>query len=159
MQKILFVCLGNICRSPLAEGVFSKLIQEAGLAKQFEVDSAGTAGYHVEERPHRGSQRVAQAHGVSLDGQCARQIVAADFDRFDWLIGMDRANVNTLLRLRPDARDKVHLLLDFDETDVKDVHDPYYDDNFEHTYRQVETGCQGFLKFLGEQRSRTPAVT
>jgi len=151
MQKILFVCLGNICRSPLAEGVFRKMVQDADLADQFEIDSAGTASYHIGDPPSMGSQRLAIDHGASLDGQRARQVKASDFEQFDWLIAMDQSNMNNLLRLSPESANKIRLLLDFVDEANNEVHDPYYDGNYALTYHQVETGCRGFLRFLQQQ--------
>lgn len=153
MQKVLFVCLGNICRSPLAEGIFRKRVQDAGLADQFEMDSAGTASYHIGKAPSMGSQQMAIDHGASLDGQRARQVKASDFDEFDWLITMDQSNMNNLLRLSPTSANKIRLLLDFSEETQKEVHDPYFDNNYAMTYHQVETGCRGFLAFLKSQAS------
>lgn len=151
MQKILFVCLGNICRSPLAQGVFEKMIQDEGMANQFEADSAGTANYHVGERPSMGSQQMAVANGASLDGQRARQVKASDFEEFDWLIAMDQSNMNNLLRQSPASANKIRLLMDFTDEPQKEVHDPYYDNNYALTYHQVNIGCQGLFEFLKQQ--------
>lgn len=151
-MKVLFVCLGNICRSPLAEGVFRKFAQQAGVSDRFEVDSAGTSSYHVGESPHPGARHIAAQHGISLDGGYARRITPDDLERFDWLIAMDRSNAEALVRLDPAVRDKVRLLLDFADVGEKDVHDPYYDGSFEWTYRQIEAGCRGLLDHLRQQR-------
>jgi protein-tyrosine phosphatase len=146
--KILFVCLGNICRSPLAEGLFRRLAEEAGAGDRFEVDSAGTSSYHVGEEPHAGTRRIAEQQGISLDGKRARQVGLDDLENFDLLIAMDRKNAAGLLDLSPAARDKVHLLLDYADVGTKDVHDPYFDGDFERTYRQIEAGCQGLLRHV-----------
>jgi protein-tyrosine phosphatase len=148
MTRVLFVCLGNICRSPLAQGVFEKLVNDAGLSDQFEVDSAGTASYHVGNRPHHGSQRVAVSHDISIDEQRSRQLKPSDYETFDWLIAMDESNLNHMRKAAPHLEDRIQLLLDFADHDEKEVHDPFYDDNFARTYHQVEAGCRSFLEYL-----------
>ncbi len=146
--RILFVCLGNICRSPLAEGLFRKLAQEAGLHDPIEVKSAGTSAYHLDEPPHPGVRQLAREYGFSLDGKRSRQITPEDLQRFDLIIAMDRSNLEDLLAMDPSVREKTHLLLEFAETDEKDVHDPYYNRDFQLTYEQVEAGCRGLIEHL-----------
>jgi protein-tyrosine phosphatase len=132
--SVCFVCLGNICRSPTAEGVFRHLVLQAGLVDAIAIDSAGTAAYHVGEPPDRRSSRTARDRGIALEGR-ARQFRAEDFRRFDHVIAMDRSNFRDLLSLAPDedARAKVELLRQFDperrstlDDDDADVPDPYY---------------------------------
>jgi protein-tyrosine phosphatase len=120
--RILFVCLGNICRSPTAEGVMRHLLRERGLEDQVEVESAGTGGWHVGAAPDPRSTEAALRRGITLEG-AARQVTTADFEAFDLLVAMDRSNLADLLALAPDeaAREKVRLLL----VDA-DVPDPYY---------------------------------
>lgn len=147
MIKITFVCLGNICRSPMAEAVFTDLVEKEGLADQFEIDSAGTSSYHVGDSAHPGTRRVLRQHGIAGTGR-SRQVNRADLEEADYLIAMDRANASDLhhmaRRLPLDGR--VHLLLDFaPNVRVKDVPDPYYAGNFEDVYRLVEAGCRGLL--------------
>ncbi len=145
MVRVLFVCLGNICRSPMAEAVFQRLVEEAGLADKVQVDSAGTSAYHVGEPAHPGTQRVLAHHGIQYGGR-ARQLAGSDVagDRV-YLIAMDSDNATELRRRFGDAA-PVHRLLDFaDHTAARDVPDPYYSDNFDYVYRLVEDGCLGLL--------------
>lgn len=125
--RILFVCLGNICRSPAAEGVFATLVEREGRSAEFELDSAGTGAWHVGEPPDARMRRAAEARGITLTGR-ARQVTAADFDRFDLIFAMDRQNRTELLeRAPPDQRHKVQLFRDHDaDAPGEDVPDPYY---------------------------------
>ena len=153
MINICFVCLGNICRSPLAEGVFKHLAGQAGRAAEFHVESAGTGGWHVGEAPDLRSQRVALAHGIRLESH-AQQFRAQDFARFDRVLALDGEIASDLRHLAPSAaaRAKIHLLREYDaEADGNhDVPDPYYGgpDEFERVYAMVERGCAGLLKEL-----------
>jgi low molecular weight protein-tyrosine phosphatase len=150
--SILFVCLGNICRSPLAEGVFRHLVEERGLADRFHVDSAGTGDWHVGQPPDPRSTAVAAAHGVVLTG-LGRQVSAPDLDHFDHIVAMDRDNLHDLERLA-DAHGgpaQLHLLRDFDPgADHPDVPDPYYGGpgGFERVYAMVRRSCEGLLDEL-----------
>src|SRR3712207_5792833 len=114
-MKLLFVCLGNICRSPTAEGVMRRLVREAGLEPQFEIESAGTGDWHIGRPPDARATAAARARGITLDG-AARQIAREDFERFDHVLVMDRANLRDVLAVAPDpdARRKVRLLREFD---------------------------------------------
>ena len=153
--RVLFVCTGNICRSPLAEGIFRKLVDDHGRSEQFEVDSAGTTGFHVGEPPHRGVARLAQAHGVGLDGR-ARQVTGEELDDYDWIIGMTPEHIEHLRWMNPDAGDRIRLLLDFagePHIDAPGVHDPYYDGDFQRTFDQVEAGCRGLLAHLIDEHA------
>ena len=124
-KSILFVCLGNICRSPLAEGVFAAVLQEKRLSGFFELDSAGTGGWHAGSAPDPRSVAIAASHGIDISGQQARKVTAGDFSRFDLILGMDQSNVEELQRLAPaDARDRIHLFLEFADGKVRDVPDP-----------------------------------
>lgn len=147
-MKVLFVCLGNICRSPLAEGLFKELLRKEGLTDRVEVESAATSDYHVGEPPHPEVRRLAEAHGFSLDGKRARQLTPQDLEEFDLVVAMDRSNLEEILAMNPAAEGKTHLLLDFAQVREKDVHDPYYSGGFELTYRQIEAGCRGLLEHL-----------
>lgn len=136
MTKVLMVCLGNICRSPLAQGILESKVDSG----EVEVDSAGTAAYHVGELPDPRSIATARDHGIDLTSQRARQFVTEDFDRFDHIFVMDRSNEQNVLRLARNASDeeKVHLILN--ETypgENREVPDPYYggDQGFEHVYQ------------------------
>ena len=143
--RVLFVCLGNICRSPMAEAVFQRLVDEAGLAEQIEVDSAATSAYHVGEQAHPGTRRVLARHGITYDGR-ARQLRQEDADDDKtYLIAMDNENVASLRTLYGE-QPHIHRLLDFaSHTPVHDVPDPYYSDNFDYVYRLVDDGCHGLL--------------
>jgi protein-tyrosine phosphatase len=146
-MRILFVCMGNICRSPTAEGVMRRLIDDAGL--DIAVDSAGTGGWHAGEPPDERATQAARRRGVTLSG-AARQVRPADFRRFDMLIAMDRGNLRELLAMAPDeeAAAKVRLLV----ADA-DVPDPYYggDRGFETVLDMVEAACR---ELLDELRAR-----
>lgn len=154
-MKILFVCTGNICRSPLAKGLLEKLVGDASVADRFEIESAGTTGYHVGESPHPGVRNLAEQNGFSLDGMRARQVNPRELREADWIIAMTPSHVEQLVRMDPHVRHRVRLLLDFAEESEQGVHDPYYDGDFEKTYRQVEAGCRGFLDFLLKQPQGT----
>lgn len=153
MIRICFVCLGNICRSPLAEGVFRHLAAAAGRSTDFHVESAGLGDWHVGEPPDSRARRVAAQHGVALDSR-ARQFRARDFGRFDVILAADEDIHAGLLRLAPDAdaRRKVYLLRDTDPLAGadKDVPDPYYGDygGFERVYTLIERSCRGWLERL-----------
>ncbi|MGI8557710.1 MAG: low molecular weight protein-tyrosine-phosphatase [Solirubrobacteraceae bacterium] len=148
--RVLFVCLGNICRSPTAEGVMRSLADAQSF--ELELDSAGTGGWHVGSAPDARATQAAAARGIALAGS-ARQVTAADFERFDLLVAMDRANARELRGLAPDAesRDKVALLRSWDpEASSPDVPDPYYDGGggFEEVLDAVQAACYGLLAEL-----------
>ena len=147
--RILFVCLGNICRSPLAEGVFRSLADARGVGGDFEVDSAGTSGYHGGEPPDARMREVAEANGVRLDSR-ARAVDAADFERFDHILCMDERNHAALLARGAPAH-KLRLLLSVDPSlAMREVPDPYYggDDGFHAVYRLVHGACAALLDEL-----------
>ena len=160
MTRILFVCLGNICRSPTAEAVMTRLVADAGLAGEVEVQSAGTGAWHVGNPPDARAAAAAAARGFEMQS-VARQVAAEDFDAFDLLVAMDRDNLRNLRRLAPDAEAarKARLLREFDPASAGapdlDVPDPYYggDDGFEHVLDLVEAACAGLL---AELRGATP---
>lgn len=153
MLRLCFVCLGNICRSPTAEGIMLHLVTQSGLSDHVEIDSAGTGGYHVGERPDRRSLQTARTRGVPLPSR-ARQWIASDFARFDLILAMDADNRADLLQLAPDqeARDKVLLLRSFDPEAPPDapVPDPYYGgpEGFEEVFDVCEAACRGLLAHL-----------
>ncbi len=154
--KVLFVCLGNICRSPMAEGLFLHLIQEEGIADRFEVDSAGTAGYHVGEPADSRMRETAQSHGVHLPSR-ARKFIAEDLDRFDYVLPMDRSNLQNIERLNhpyADNKAKVVMMRDYDpKPGDGNVPDPYYGgrDGFENVYQILLRSNQEFLKQIREE--------
>jgi len=146
--RILFVCLGNICRSPTAEAVMRGLVADAGLEGEIEVESAGTGDWHVGYPPDERSVAAAAERGVNLDG-AARQVISGDFDGFDLLVAMDRQNRDDLLALAADekARAKVKLLREFSDGEL-DVPDPYYggENGFAEVVEVVERACAGLLE-------------
>jgi protein-tyrosine phosphatase len=154
--SVLFVCLGNICRSPMAEGVFRHLISEEGLEDRIEVDSAGTGSWHVGESPDPRSIRTAQSHGVTLSGS-ARHVRPEDFRRFDYLVAMDRENLENLEEFRDGVKGEtaLYLLREFDPEGGPgaEVPDPYYGGpgGFEDVYRMVERSCRGLLDHILSQ--------
>ncbi len=142
--RILFVCLGNICRSPSAEGVFR------ALAPGHPVDSAGTSAIHAGARPHPPMQRAAKAKGVDLSGLRARGLVAADFDRFDLILGMDRHNLTDIEMLRPPGNTTpARLFTDFAPGAGDGVPDPYYSGDYTGALDLIEVGCAGLIAHLG----------
>ncbi len=160
--RLLFVCLGNICRSPTAEGVMRHLLKRNDLQAALEVDSAGTGDWHVGEPPDQRSAAVGARRGMPLSGK-ARQVTAADFQRFDLLLAMDRSNHQNLLAMAPtpEARDKVHLLRDFDSAGQRglDVPDPYYGgpEGFDAVFDICVAACEGLLLHL-QNKDRAPAA-
>jgi protein-tyrosine phosphatase len=150
--RVLFVCLGNICRSPTAEGTMRALVREAGLEDQIELDSAGTGSWHVGSPPDPRATAAAAARGVSLKG-AARTVGPDDFDDFDLVIAMDRSNRRELIGLArgESERVKVRLLREFDPEnpggDALDVPDPYYgaEGGFEEVFQIVQASCEGLL--------------
>lgn len=157
--RILFVCLGNICRSPTAEGVLRQLAAETAPELRIEVDSAGTGDYHVGDPPDVRSQRAAKLRGVDLSRLRARQVEAADFARFDLILAMDRQNLRDLEALKPaKSTARVALFLKFaDQPQSDDVPDPYMGDaaDFERVFDLVSAGC-GRLIALLKQRAKQP---
>ena len=146
--RILFVCLGNICRSPAAEGVFCTLGEQAGLA--LTIDSAGTAGWHVGKAPYGPMQEAAMARGYDLSGLRARQFTAADFTDFDLIIGMDVDNVADMKILRPNGnKTPVRLFTDYsDNSKTSDIPDPYYTRDFEGALTLIEDASRGLVAQL-----------
>lgn len=145
--RVCFVCLGNICRSPTAEAVFLHHLQSQGVSERFVVDSAGTGAWHVGERAHPDTRAAARERGVEIHS-IGRQFVQRDFDRFDYVIAMDRSNRANLERIADQAsRTKIHLFRDFDPESPKgsDVPDPYYDGGFAGVYDVCEAAAEGLL--------------
>lgn len=149
MVRILFVCMGNICRSPTAQGVFTKVVQEQGLEDQISVDSAGTHDYHIGKPPDERAREAASGRDVDLSALRARQVEAGDFTRFDYILAMDRENLDILQALRPiDANGRVGLFMDFaPELAEREVPDPYWGGRrgFERVIDMVEAASRGLL--------------
>ncbi len=159
--RVLFVCLGNICRSPTAEGTMRRLVRDAGLQEEIELDSAGTGSWHVGSSPDGRATAAAAARGIALEG-AARQVRVEDFQDFDLIVAMDRANLDDLRRLAPSeqARERVRLLREFDApsaaNDELDVPDPYYGegDGFERVLDHVQAACAGLLEQIRARELR-----
>ena len=157
-MRVLFVCLGNICRSPTAEGVMRKLVRDAGMEDVVEIDSAGTGGWHVGAAPDPRSTEAARRRGITLEG-AARRVEPEDFERFDLLLAADRENLANLRAMAPDeaARQKVRLLREFDPATAGardlDVPDPYYggERGFDDVLDLVERACAGLLDEIRAQ--------
>lgn len=138
MIKVMFVCLGNICRSPMAEGLFKKMIQDQGLEDRFEVESRATSRYEIGRPPHPGTQAILSREGAQLKDKHATQISSIDFDLFDVIIGMDNENVSDLKRMTKTHKDKVYLFRDIDpNARGEDVPDPYYSGRYEETFQLI----------------------
>lgn len=152
MIRVLFVCMGNICRSPTAEGIFRAHVRAAGLSQAIATDSAGTHGYHVGEPPDRRAIEAAARRGVDITDLRARRVQVEDFKRFNLVLAMDRENLTQLNRLCPgDAVERPRLFMDFaPQIEARDVPDPYYGgaDGFEHVLDLVETASRGLLDHL-----------
>ncbi len=144
MIRVLFVCLGNICRSPMAEAVFQHLVREADLSQIIESDSAGTGDWHAGESPHYGTRSILAKNNIDYH-HLARQIRPDDFEAFDYIITMDETNYADVMSMNQ-GKARVARLLDFTEdTNVIEVPDPYYTGGFEGVYRLVHAGCAGLL--------------
>ncbi|RRJ84686.1 low molecular weight protein-tyrosine-phosphatase [Aestuariirhabdus litorea] len=151
MVRILFVCLGNICRSPTAHGVFQGLVDKHGLGDRFEVESAGTSAYHVGNSPDHRSTAAAAARGYDLSELRAQQVVEADFSHYDLVLAMDGENLRNLTRLCPPQHlHKVQLFLDYGSKGVKEVPDPYYGgtNGFNEVLDLVEDAARGLFEQL-----------
>lgn len=156
MTKILFVCLGNICRSPMAEAVLRHKLKEKNLVHQIEVNSAATSHWEVGSIPHIGTQRILRANEISFEGIKATQITKKDFETYDLLIGMDQKNITDLQRLAPvEMRGKIHLFMEKVPTlETVEVPDPYYTGNFEQTYQLINQGTEAWLMYIQEENSK-----
>ena len=167
MIRVLFVCLGNICRSPMAEGVLRHLIADAGLSDQIEVDSAGTSDWHVGEKAHRGTRSILKKNGIDYYGR-ARQFTITDLDHFDYILTMDRSNLsdiwNKILRdeyplsnvverdgRQIEVRPFLHYAHDAGLVHTLEVPDPYYSNSFESVYKLVHIGCVALLDYIRQK--------
>lgn len=151
--SVLFVCMGNICRSPTAEGVFRHFVQEAGLADRIKIDSAGTHAYHTGEPADRRASAAAERRGYSLADIRARRVQAEDFENFNYIVAMDRLNHVTLIdRADAEHHDKIRLFLEFSSTEEDEVPDPYYGGaaGFDRVLDLVEEASRGLLETLSK---------
>ena len=149
--RVLFVCLGNICRSPVARGVFQQLVERDGLSEKFEIDSCGTGSWHIGHQAHENSRQTAKRNGVDIEDHRARQYVAEDLQRFDLLLAMDRSNKSDMKSISQQESEKIVLLRDYDEDkDSADVPDPYHGtgDGFQRVHDIIVRSCENLLEDL-----------
>ncbi len=150
MLRILFVCLGNICRSPMAQFVFQKMVADRGLSDYFEIDSAATESYNEinHEGIYFGTREILKAKNIPFEEHYSRQIRLKDYEYFDYIIAMDDGNIEDIQSLTGlDTERKIHRLLDF-TANPRNIKDPWYTGNFEECYQDVYEGCEAFLNFL-----------
>lgn len=151
MLDILFICHGNICRSPMAEFVMKDLTERQGLAGKFQIASAATSREELGNDIHPGTRRVLEREGIPFSSRQARQITKSDYEAYDYIIAMDRANLRNLERLLGgDPEGKFFLFLEF-AGEHRDIADPWYTGNFDETYRDIKQGCTALLEFLLQQ--------
>lgn len=147
MTRILFVCHGNICRSPMAEFMFKDLVKRRGREDDFHIESAAVSSEELGNPVYPQARRILASHGISCSGKTARQVKASDYDNFDLIIAMDRSNMRWLGRILP-SMDKCHLLLSFAGED-RDVSDPWYTDDFETCWNDISLGLEALATGLG----------
>ncbi len=148
--KVVFVCMGNICRSPMAEAVFRNLVAQQQVSDHFEITSGGTGDWHAGEPPHRGTRETLKRHGIEPNGLIAKQVTQDMLNRADYVVAMDYENLADLRSWRVD-RKKVSRILDYAlDVEVRDVPDPYYDGRFELVYSLVNRGAEGLLQHIRE---------
>lgn len=155
MIKVLFVCLGNICRSPTAEGIFRKRVENEGLSAAIDVDSAGTSDWHIGGPPDDRSQAAAEARNIDISGLRARQAKPDDFHTFDYVIAMDGSNFTKLSALAPAGQEhRLHMCLSFaPDIEIEDVPDPYYEGNFDKIFDLITQACDGLLADIRKTHS------
>ena len=152
MIKVLFVCLGNICRSPMAEFVFKDMVNKRGLAEKFYIESAATSREAIGEGIYYGTKDILKEQGIPFKERKARQMTKEDYNKFDFILGMEEKNIINIMRIiGEDPQNKVHRLLDFLEK-PRDIVDPWYYRNFDSTYYDIEEGCNKFLEYLSKNK-------
>ena len=152
MIKILFVCHGNICRSPMAEFVMKDMVEKQGIAEDFYIASAATSTEEIGNGVHYGTRKKLAEFGISTDGKRAVQLKKNDYDKYDYIIGMDSWNMRNMKRMLPEDRDnKIHLLLDF-SANPRDIADPWYTGDFDTTYDDILEGCTALMNKILKER-------
>lgn len=148
MIKILFVCLGNIYRSHMAEFVFKDMVKKRGLSDLFVISSAATSSEETGNPVHPGTRKKLRQYNISVDGKRAVRLTEKDYQKYDYIIGMEQANIRNMIRIMGEDRDKkVFKLLDFSDN-PRDIADPWYTGNFDRTYEDVYEGCEGLLEYV-----------
>ena len=154
MVKILFICLGNICRSPMVEFVFKDMTKKAGKSNEFYIASAGTSNEETGNPVHLGTAKILDRLGISYSEKRAVRLEKSDYKKYDYLVCMDSENVRDTMRIiGSDTENKIYKLLRFADSD-KDVADPWYTGDFEKTYKDVLLGCEGLLKHIDERKNK-----